>query len=380
MITSKSDPPAAAGAAAGVNGRGHPRRSVVAGAHRPDGPAFQEDFEGIRALHYRSFIDAPPLAPTNGGSRMARLHLEPAEVAGEPCVRVVGAPIEPVILRTAGPRIIGLERGGQNLFAVCPDAVLRAAGVAPLPLYGGHRLWEAPEVPALTYRPDAGPIDVAVDRMTVVISGPVDPAIGLRREISLRMASDREAIDVDHVVTNHGSQSRRLAPWALTMLPLGGEALLPQARPPHGEEAFQPVRSLVLWPYTRLDDPRLDLADDLIVLRAPAALGTAPDRDAGADLANPFKIGWPNARGWLAYRNRGTVFVKSAREKRGARYADFGASAQSFVNKSWLELETLGPTVTLRPGTSTRHRERWLVADAPAGEPADELARRLALD
>ena len=310
---------------------------------------------------------------------MSRLRLEPAEVAGEPCVRVVGGPLEPVILRTGGPRIIGLERGGLNLFAVCPDAVLHAPGVPPLRLHGGHRLWEAPEVPALTYRPDADPIDVAVDGMTVVVSGPVDSTSGLRREIRLRLAPGREAIDVDHVVANHGSQSHRLAPWALTMLPLGGEALLPQARPSHGGEAFQPLRSLVLWPYTRLDDPRLKLGDDLIVLRAPASPRTTPG-GTGADLANPFKIGWPNARGWLAYRNRGTVFVKSAREKPGARYADFGASAQSFVNNGWLELETLGPTVMLRPGASTRHRERWLVADAPAGEPADALARRLGLD
>jgi hypothetical protein len=310
---------------------------------------------------------------------MSRLHLEPAEVAGEPCVRVEGAPLEPVILCGAGPRVLGLERQGSNLFATSPDAVLEAEGIEPLRLYGGHRLWVAPEVPEVTYRPDAGAMEVAVDGLTVSIRGQVDAETGLKREIRLRLSASLEQIEVDHIVANHGRQTRRLAAWALTMLPLGGEALLPQARVAPEAGTLQPHRSLVLWPYTRLDDHRLDLGDDTIVVRATPPSGAENGRRA-AGMANPLKLGWPNARGWLAYRNSGTVFVKSASERRGALYPDFGASAQCFVNNGWLELETLGPVTNLRPGASTRHRERWIVADAPAAEPPEEMARRLGLD
>jgi len=240
---------------------------------------------------------------------MSGLHLEPAEVAGETCVRVTGAPLEPVILCGAGPRIVGLERDGSNLFAVCPDAVLESDGMEPLRLHGGHRLWVAPEVPEVTYRPDVGQVEVSVHRLTLSIRGAVDGVTGLQREIRMRLSASREQIEVDHLVANHGRATRRLAPWALTMLPLGGEALLPQARVAPGAGTLQPHRSLVLWPYTRLDDDRLDLDADTIVVRAtPPATGGRP-AGAGSVMANPLKLGWPNARGWMAYRNRGTLFV-----------------------------------------------------------------------
>jgi hypothetical protein len=312
---------------------------------------------------------------------MSRLHLEPAEVAGESCVRVAGAPLEPVILCAAGPRIVGLEREGSNLFAVCPDAVLESPGIEPLRLHGGHRLWVAPEVPEVTYRSDVGQVEVSVDGLTVSIRGATDDVTGLQREIRMRLSATREMIEVDHVIANRGRATRRLAPWALTMLPVGGEAVLPQATVAPGAGTLRPHRSLVLWPYTRLDDDRLDLGDDTIIVRAtPPTSGGRLGGAAGAGMANPLKLGWPNARGWIAYRNRGTVFVKSAKDRPGASYPDYGASAQCYVNESWLELETLGPFVNLRPGTATRHREHWLVADARDGESPADMAGRLGLD
>jgi hypothetical protein len=42
-----------------------------------------------------------------------------------------------------------------------------------------------------------------------------------------------------------------------------------------------------------------------------------------------------------------------------AAYPDFGCSYETFTNADILELETLGPVVTLAPGESLTHTERW---------------------
>src|SRR5207244_6233112 len=110
-------------------------------AHNADDSALSGGFRGFGALHYGRSIRARRRSrPRLEALRMSRLHLEPAEVAGESSVRVTGGLLEPVILCGARPRIVGLERGGSNLFAVCPPAVLDADGMGPLRLHGRHRL------------------------------------------------------------------------------------------------------------------------------------------------------------------------------------------------------------------------------------------------
>src|SRR5438034_6406371 len=206
MITSKSDrpnlgprpPPQSGGRAlsSALGGCGRPTRRRLRAFRR---------ISRDRRPRLRSFeATGRRSRPRLEALRMSGLHLEPAEVAGETCVRVTGAPLEPVILCGAGPRIVGLERDGSNLFAVCPDAVLESDGMEPLRLHGGHRLWVAPEVPEVTYRPDVGQVELSVHRLPLSIRGAGDGTTGLQREIRMRLSASREQIEVDHLVANHG--------------------------------------------------------------------------------------------------------------------------------------------------------------------------------
>ncbi len=60
-------------------------------------------------------------------------------------------------LTEAGPRVVRLipKALGENLLAEIPDAVLPSPH-GPYHLYGGHRLWHAPEQSARTYVPEEG--------------------------------------------------------------------------------------------------------------------------------------------------------------------------------------------------------------------------------
>jgi hypothetical protein len=111
----------------------------------------------------------------------------------------------------------------------------------------------------------------------------------------------------------------------------------------------------VLWPYTDLADPRIAFEPGVAHVRStpsgPALkLGVAPGGD-----------------GPLAYRIGDEVFEKRIGVDPGAAHADLGATLQVYLCDDFCELETLGPLVTLEPGATTRHTERWTLRAAGAG-------------
>lgn len=248
----------------------------------------------------------------------------------------------------AGPRILGFSRHhGPELFAAVPDAVIESPA-GRLSLLGGHRLWRAPEVPSVTYRPDDTP--VTVDRFAdgVRLEGSAD-GDGITKTIELRQRGDFAV--VDHALSNHGNHTVRAAGWAITQLTPGGTAVIPQARDPADADGVLPNRTIVLWPYTDPAAPEMDIRSEEI-------------RVQGSRSQQRAKIGTANRRGWLAYALGNEVFVKWAPlHDDTLDYADLGASVQCYRDHRFLELETLSPLTVLGPGQSLRHRETWRLFD-----------------
>ena len=244
-------------------------------------------------------------------------------------------------LTALGPRLIGLYARGVegNLFAVTPDQHW------PTPngeyyLHGGHRLWTAPEDPFYTVPEDK--VSITKEPNKVTLRSNLD-ASGLEKEISFQLDGDRVALS--HKIIWHGSEPIELAPWAITQVRLGGMAILPQST---SESGLLPNRNLVLWPYSRLNDERLILRDDLVLLHGHAA-----------DEA--CKIGNYNPYGWIAYAMSQALFVKRFNVDKENRYPDMGCNVEAYVKNSCVELETLGTLKTLEPGTSVTYDENWEV-------------------
>jgi len=55
------------------------------------------------------------------------------------------------------------------------------------------------------------------------------------------------------------------------------------------------------------------------------------------------------------------LFIKHFAFKEGATYPDDGVNFETFANEQILELESLGPLVTLRPGMTASHTETWTI-------------------
>ena len=132
------------------------------------------------------------------------------------------------------------------------------------------------------------------------------------------------------------------APWAISQFRTGGVAILPQVIDDTG---VLPNRGLALWPYTDLANPSLAWGHGLILVKAK--------------MEAPFKLGFSNPRGWLAYWLDGNLFVKRAAYDPQGTYADFGSSSEFYCNQQFLELETLAPMGTIPPGGSAVHVETW---------------------
>ena len=257
-------------------------------------------------------------------------------------------------LTHAGPRIVRLipRRLGQNLFAETPRQQLQSP-YGPFHLWGGHRLWHAPETAARTYIPDDGgltvePLPPSVEGDGVCLRY-MEPYSGIHKEIRLRLAADAPRVTLTHRLTNLGLWPIELAPWAITQLKIGGTAVLPT--PPESDpEALLPNRMIALWPYSRWDDPRLRLGESVIeVLAQP--------------LATPFKIGYLNLAGWAEYRYEGVTFRKRWTPQPERRHADYGCNVEVYASERHLELETLGPLTRLEVGEMAEHIEVWEVEE-----------------
>lgn len=246
----------------------------------------------------------------------------------------------------ASPRIVRFQpQGGSNLFADLGNAAL------PTPygdfyFRGGHRLWHSPEALPRTYIPDNEGAVISDVPHGVRIDQPTEPWTHIAKSIEIRLNPDQPQVIVQHELRNDGPWAVELAPWVLSMMKLGGVAIFPQPVGNVDPRGLLPNRQFAVWPYTQMNDPRMVLRDDYMLIH------TTPARP-------PMKIGYFNPAGWQAYYVDGILFVKRFDPMPGATFPDGGCNTETYCNEKFIELETLGPLVKLQPGQTILHNETW---------------------
>lgn len=271
-----------------------------------------------------------------------------------------------------GPRVISLSLSdGENLFADLPELTLDCPGVGPYHIYGGHRLWHAPEDPHRTYLPDDDPVEVTEFEHGLIVSQQPEPQTGLQKKLRIQLLDNNPWVVVDHELKNVGLWPVEASVWAITQLKIGGTAILPQFSGTSDPGGLLPNRNLALWQYSDIQDEIVVLGNRYIFVNASL--------DSGA-----FKIGFPNPRGWLAYHLDNTLFVKYAPYNADSEYFDQGSSSECYCGPEFLELETLGPRTTIMPGDSAKHREVWRVIGdvpfVPLEDRMDEIVKEFDLE
>jgi hypothetical protein len=266
------------------------------------------------------------------------------------CVRMSNGTAEVLAAIDFGPRILRYSLdGGENVLGWHPQARVETELGTWKP-YGGHRLWLAPEDMPLSYAPDNGPVSFRVDGETAVNLAASADAAGIQKEIEVRLAENGSEVTLRHRLTNRGP-GREMAAWSLTIMQPGGEAIVPnEPFRPYGPDTLLPVRTIALWPYTDLTDPRFTIGSDAIRLRVDET------------MASPQKFGALNLQGWAAYRWQGFQFTKRCEVRVGAAYPDMNSSTEIYTAGGFVEVEMLSPLATVASGGSLEHTERWELA------------------
>ena len=292
---------------------------------------------------------APDGAPAASAATLDTYH-------GRATRRLVSDRLWVDVLADAGPRIVrlGLAGSERNVLAETPGLGWETPH-GRYELFGGHRLWFAPEDPDRVAVPDGQGLVAEVEPGGIVLTGPPEPQTGLVRSIAIRPLAGRPSLDVCHELRNVGDRPVELAPWSITQLPLDGTVILPQPAATPGHHV-RPNRSLVLWPYTSWEDPRFRPLDGLLLLAAQAGPS--------------FKVGYFNEAGWVGYLRDGIVLVRRFDALAGRAHPDLGCNVEVYIGGRFLELELLGPLAELRPGGTVQLRERWdLLAIEDAAGP-----------
>jgi len=344
--------------------------------------------KGTLVIMGASFFAVLLLLATEGQLMAAPVKIEKVSYGGwNECYRMTNGEVELIAVAEVGPRIIHFSLVGQeNVFHVAKETLGQKSGDQWVS-YGGHRLWQAPEDVVVTYYPDNIPVKAIVEgnKLTLIAAPEVldpdlrkafktseqieakmsDPSfrasLGIRKRMDITMNEDGQ-VTVQHSIFNEGVKPIELASWALTVLTKEGFAIIPNPLyAAHGPGHFLPVRSLMTWSYTDLSDPRIIFLKKYMILKQ------------NPSMTAPIKIGFNYTQNWVAYAVKNSLFVKTLAYRPSATYPDMGCSVEFYTNEDMLEMESLGPTETLKPSVGVGHTEKWRLYKIEPLTPSEQI-------
>ena len=275
------------------------------------------------------------------------------EFLGLDCIEIKTGHLSLLAAKSVGPRILSLSvKGGKNLFAELPNDYLEYPGEDNFCFYGGHRLWLGPEYPPITYIPDSQPVSIRESPGLYELIQEPHHKTGIRKSIRIRIPDLDNIVVINHIIQNEGKLPFTCAPWAITQFRLGGHIIIPQQYNAINKNALLPDRSIVLWPYSDINDPRIHWGNHFIIL----------DSDP---LDTALKIGVSNKEKWMAYFCDNLLFIKYADDYESKQLIDYGATSECYLNSKFVELETMGPLTLLEQGQTIQHTEIWRVVEKP---------------
>ena len=261
-----------------------------------------------------------------------------------------------------GPRLLRLGPvDGPNVLFENPTQRGKI-GAKDWMMYGGHRLWTAPENEQC-YAPDNERVSFELlPEQGCRLTGEMNPKYGWQKSLEI-LWNPNGLIQIEHRLMNSTGKALSVSPWCLTVLNQGGIAFIPQpAHIPHpidlpkgtkfSMEDYLPNRSLTLWKYTDLADPRIQLGRNLWTL--------SQKKDTQS-----FKIGFRHTAGWIGYQLGDLFFAKWICHEKEAPYPDRGCNTELFTNGEILEIESLAPARPLPAKSHTVHLEWWHIDRVP---------------
>ena len=242
-----------------------------------------------------------------------------------------------------GIRIVHLScSGDENLFYEQPLDCSDGFTEGEWRLYGGHRLWLAPESYD-SYYSDNAPVRYTVCENGILFEQELDPLLKVYKRLLLNIDADG-SIRVEQQIENASDQVIEGAAWGVNTLDGGGEAEIAFGCMDAG--GFNPQRTVSLWSDTNLSDPRLCFEKDRVIARH-------------MPLQDYLKIGLYCKPGKAVFWNKGQRFELTFDSDDLELYPDNGCNFELYMCKQFMELESLGKKTRILPGQCATHTEVW---------------------
>lgn len=249
---------------------------------------------------------------------------------------ILGVPLD------HGLRIAYLSyKGSDNLFFEQPRDMTALTTADGWRIYGGHRLWIAPESKDIYY-PDNDAISYKISDGKITIRQKNDPWINVEKTMEIFFLSN-DSLQITHIIKNTDSQAKTFSVWPVTSVAPGGTEYIPLH---YAQSGSAPLHKISTWYYTSLGDERAEYKRDLITLRHK------PN-----DLL--YKIGISHPAGPITYTNKGVDFEKSFEIDKDSEYPDGNVSYETYMCNYMVEMESLSPLYTVEAGRCAEHKEIW---------------------
>ena len=265
------------------------------------------------------------------------------------CLFVEGESWKLGITLSMGPRILYFaQTGRENVFYEQPEETDYLCSSEGWRVYGGTRLWLAPEGAHALYAPETAPVFYEWRGETLIVTQAEDASLHVVKQMEIAPTEEKNSVNIRYRITNTGGETLVGAPWAVSAMRAGGVLTAPFAGAA-GEPVAKPERFLSLWNSTSLGDDRLRFTK------------------TGVEIAQKksddyFKIGLFCAAGTAQYALEDQTFTKTFPVAMGAAYPDGGVNLEVFACRQMLEFETLAPLGVILPGETAEHAERWTLS------------------
>jgi len=273
---------------------------------------------------------------------------------GEDAVELQTDALRLVAIQGFGPRIAFLGKpGGENVLLWQPGEYTRGEW----DLRGGHRVWATRPLADEcedTYATDNGPCQLEVLPDGFRLTGQENAANCPRRGFSVRALAD-DTLEVDSFIINTGEMLYSGGVWALTCTVPTVDT---RYAIPLGDGSEWDAFSMVLFRRWGghgaggFGDSQIAIQDDLLVVTPQG-------------IENKRML--QSRRGIMAMSDptRGLTFAKRVDFDDGGSYPA-GTNLAFYVGPDnfMVEMETMGPERTLRPGDSLHHVETWKFQDS----------------
>jgi hypothetical protein len=282
------------------------------------------------------------------------------------CIRLETGDIELIATTDIGPRIIKYGfTGDKNLFFVDENDVGRTGG-EEWRLYGGTRLWHAPENIPRTYYPDNEPVKFDISDNELILEQKTEKTTGLQKQMIIKsFDKDSNSLEIVYRIYNRNLWPVKFSVWALSVMEKNGKIIVPHEPFQSHSENLLPARPIVLWAYTDMADPRWIWGSRYIQLKQDPSAST------------PQKIGIFNRVGWAAYYLKDNLFIKKFACLDNRQYPDFQSNMEVYTDKNIIEFETLGNMALIEPGGFGEHKETWQLFKAQLGESEESIGKTL---